>query len=269
MMTESPGLLAPAPASPWFMRFRPNPMAVLRLLCFHHAGGGASAYRPWVGEVPADVELCAVQLPGRETRLRERPFTRIAALVPLIADEIQPLLDRPFALFGHSLGALVAFEVARELGRRGGPAPAHLFVAGRRAPMRPDRWSRMSHLPQATFVEEVRRRWDGIPAAVLDEPELLELLLPTLRADIAAVESYVYAPGAALDCPISCLGGMEDSAAGAVDLAAWRDETRGAYSLRMFPGAHFFVQSARAQVLAAVHEDLRPLLDRAGGGRTR
>jgi medium-chain acyl-[acyl-carrier-protein] hydrolase len=246
------------------MRFRPNDGARARFLCFHHAGGGASAFRPWVGELSDKLDLCAVQLPGRESRLRETPFTRLEDMVPAVAHAIQPVLDRPFVFFGHSLGAMVAFEVARELARRGGPGPIHLFVSGRRGPTRPDRGPRLSHLIGDAFVEEVRKRWDGIPAPVLEEPELLELLLPTLRADLSVVESYEYVPGPALECAITALGGTEDPSAEATDLAAWRDHTRSAFSMRMFPGGHFFVQTARSEVLAAVRSDLASVIQRLG-----
>ena len=253
-----------SPANPWLVRFRANPAATLRLICFHHAGGGASAYRPWLNELPAGIELCAVQLPGREARLREAPFTRLSDLVPVATEAIQPVLDLPFVLFGHSLGAMVAFEVARALAQRGGPQPARLVLSGRRAPTRPERGPRVSHLPTPEFLDEVQRRWDGIPAAVLEEPELLELLLPTLRADLSIVESYVHVPGPPLECPLSCFGGADDPSVDAADLAAWRDHTGSAFSLRMFPGSHFFVQTARAEVLAALWQDVRPLLEHAG-----
>jgi medium-chain acyl-[acyl-carrier-protein] hydrolase len=250
--------------SPWLTRLRAQPVAspVLRLLCFHHAGGGAASYRPWLDAMPEGVELCAVQLPGRESRLREAPFTRLGELVPVLTDALRPALDRPVALFGHSLGALVAFEVARELARRGQPLPAHLFLSGRKAPGLPPH-ERVSHLPTAELVAQVRRRWDGIPAAVLAEPELLALLLPTLRADLELVETHVHVPGPPLDCPISCFGGTTDPSASAADLAGWRAHTTKAFSVRMLPGSHFFVQAERPRVLAAVAEDLQPLLDPA------
>jgi len=253
----------------WVIRFRPHPAATLRMFCFHHAGGGASAYRPWVAELPAGLELCAIQLPGREGRLREKPYQCLANLVPVVAGVIEPLLDRPFAFFGHSLGAALAFEVARELERNGGPSPAHLFVSGRRAPTRPDPDPGISHLSEEAFLAEVRRRWDGIPAVVLEEPELLQLLLPTLRADVALIESYAYVPGSPLECPISCFGGTDDSSTGETDLAPWRAQTRGTFSQRMFAGGHFFIQTSRDQVLAAVKQDLQPLMDRIGTERPR
>jgi medium-chain acyl-[acyl-carrier-protein] hydrolase len=187
--------------------------------------------------------------------------------VAVLAEVIEPLLDRPFAFFGHSLGALLAFEVARALQRKGSRSPVHLFVSGRRAPSRPDPDPAMSHLPEKAFVSEMRRRWDGIPAAVLSEPELLQLLLPTLRADIALVENYVYVPGSPLECPISCFGGTEDPSLRETDLGPWRLQTRGAFSQHMFPGGHFFVQTSREQVLAAVKHALQAGIDRPGTAR--
>ena len=251
----------------WAMCFRPQAAAALRVFCFHHAGGGASSYRPWAGELPAWLELCAIQLPGREGRLREKPYRHLEDLVAVLAEVIEPLLDRPFAFFGHSLGAILAFEVARALQRKGSRSPVHLFVSGRRAPSRPDPDPAMSHLPEKAFVSEMRRRWDGIPAAVLSEPELLQLLLPTLRADIALVENYVYVPGSPLECPISCFGGTEDPSLRETDLGPWRLQTRGAFSQHMFPGGHFFIQTSREQVLAAVKHALQAGIDRPGTAR--
>jgi medium-chain acyl-[acyl-carrier-protein] hydrolase len=258
-----PIMMPSGDSTPWIVRFRPQPAASLRLFCFHHAGGGASAYRPWVAGVAAGVELCAVQLPGREGRIRETPYARLADLLPAVTGAIAAMGDRPFAFFGHSLGAMLAFEIARELRRGGGRSPEHLFLSGRRAPTRPDPQPRMSHLPQSEFLTEVRSRWNGIPAAVLDEPELLQLLLPTLRADLALVETYAYVPGEPLDCPVSCFGGTEDPNAPAADLSPWEAQTRGQFTQRMFPGGHFFVQSARDQVQLAVNQGLRPVMERA------
>lgn len=248
----------------WFVRPHPRPTARIRLFCFPYAGVGASAYRGWAADLPAGIELCAVQPPGRETRLREAAIPDLRELVLALGECILPLLDRPFAFFGHSMGALTAFELARHLGRTGGGAPAFLFASARRAPRLPDTEPALHTLPDDTFVAEIQRRYGGIPEEVLRHRELVELLLPGLRADIQAVETYSYVAGDSLDCPILAFGGAQDSRATAQELEGWREESRGPFTLRMFAGGHFFLQSARVQVLAAIAAALRqPLLTRA------
>ena len=243
----------------WILGARPRPSARRRLFCLPYAGGAASVYRSWAEMLPADVEVCPVQLPGRGSRFREAPFRKVADLVPALAEGLLPLLDLPFALFGHSMGAVVAFELARELRRRGADAPVLLALSGHQAPLRPDAEPPFAHLPDAEFLEEVRRRYDGIPPEVLAEEELLQLLLPVLRADIQVLETYAYVKEPPLECPISCFGGEDDPHVSLADLDAWRDETCGPLQVRTFPGGHFFVDSARAEVLHALSRDLAPL----------
>ncbi len=244
-------------ANPWVLRSRRPLPGRLRLFCLPYAGGAASAYRTWEDGLPADVEVSPVQLPGRGARFREPSCRHLGDLVPALADGVAPLLDRPFALFGHSMGAVVAFELVRELRRRGAPAPVLLAVSGRQAPRRPEPEPPFSHLPDAEFLEELRRRYDGIPPEVLAERELLQLLLPTLRADVEALEGYVYAVDAPLACPISCFGG-EDDRVTVADLEAWCDETSAPVNVRRFRGGHFFVETARGEVLGALAQDLAP-----------
>lgn len=244
----------------WLLQYRPNPSAALQLFCFPYAGVGASAFFPWVGELPASIELQVVQLPGRENRTRERPLDQISAIVPLVADAIRAGVDRAYALFGHSMGALIAFEVARHLRAAGFPGPVHLFASARRAPHRLDCRAEIRHLPDAEFLESLRRRWNGIPAAVLREPELLQLLMSSLRADVAVIETYTYINGESLTCPISVYGGEDDSSIERDELLSWREMTSGAFRLRMFPGDHFFIRAQHQKVIRAVVEDLLPVL---------
>lgn len=244
----------------WLFQFRRNPLARLQLFCFPYAGVGASAFFPWVDELPANVELLAVQLPGRESRIREKPLDQLGAIVPLVAEAIRARVDTAYAFFGHSMGALIAFEVARYLRAEAFPGPVHLFASARRAPHRPDRLPRIHHLPQDEFIEALRRRWDGIPAAVLREPELLQLLLSSLRADVTAIETYTYIDGQSLTCPISVYGGEEDNSIEQDDLLSWREFTSGLFRLRMFPGNHFFIRTEHQKVIRAVVEDLLPVL---------
>jgi medium-chain acyl-[acyl-carrier-protein] hydrolase len=244
--------------SPWLLASpRSSQRNSLRLFCFPYAGGAASAYRLWSAGLAPEVEVCPVQLPGRGSRFRETPFRDAKDLVVAAADGLRPMMDVPFALFGHSMGAVVAFELSRELRRRAWPGPVLLAVSGRQAPPRPSPLPDFGHLPDPEFLREVRGRYDGIPAEVLAEEELLQLLLPVLRADILALETYPYTPEPPLDCPISCFGGEEDRHVSRDDLEAWAVHTRAGSKVRIFPGGHFFIDSAREAVWRALRDDLR------------
>ena len=241
---------------PWLVRFKPTQTARLRLVCFPYAGGGAASYRPWVSHFPSSVEVCAIKLPGREDRIREAPRERLSELLPLLASVIASHADIPFAFFGHSMGALMCFELARELRRQHLPEPVHLFISAFRAPQRPASLSETHRLPEAEFIKEVGQRWGGIPEAIRNEPELLALLLPTLRADLALVETYTYIPEPPLACPISSFGGQDDRTAGQAILSEWQQQTTGMFTLTMFAGNHFFLQSAREELLQTMVQEL-------------
>jgi medium-chain acyl-[acyl-carrier-protein] hydrolase len=215
--------------------------------------------------MPGDVEVCPIQLPGRQSRLEETPFTRMEPLVQALALAIQPYLDRPFAFFGHSLGAKICFELARHLRTQGASMPVHLFFSGSIPPQIPNSDSPIHTLPDAEFVETLRR-FNGTPEALLQNDELLQFFLPLLRADIALHETYRYVPGEPFDCPVSVFGGLEDDDVSRDDLEAWRVHTRGEFTLRMLPGDHFFLRSARAPLLEAVSGDLGQALARMREG---
>lgn len=232
----------------WVICPRPNPQAKLRLFCFHHAGGGALGFRRWSDGLPPDVEVCSVELPGHGMRLMEPAFTRLEPLLEALENALLPSLTKPFAFFGHSMGSLVSFELARLLRSDRSLTPLHLFVSGRRAPQIPDPDPPIHALPEPEFLEELRRL-NGTPEAVLENAELMQLLLPTLRADFAILETYAYIPKPPLDCPITALGGLQDEEATAEDLEAWREQTNAAFSVQMFPGDHFFVHSAQPLLL--------------------
>ncbi len=234
----------------WIFPLRTNPLG-RGLFCFPYAGGSGAVFRAWPKALPG-VDVRPVQLPGRAGRFREAPHTRVRALAVAACDGLQEHLGEPFALFGHSFGALVAFELARELRRRGGPQPVHLFISARRGPRRPDPVPPLHGLSDDRFLAEVRSRYGGIPDAVLEEPELLALLLPTLRADLQAVETYTYEPEPPLEVPISAFGGLNDPWAGLEDLEAWQDETRGRFTLTRFPGGHFYLNESETALLEAL-----------------
>jgi acyl transferase domain-containing protein/surfactin synthase thioesterase subunit len=250
----------PASANAWICCSRPNPKAQLRLFCFPYAGAGASIFRTWFEELPTEIEVCAIQLPGREDRLGETLLTRIAPLVKTLVPILEPYLDRPFALFGHSMGALVSFELARELRRQGHSQPKHLFVAGSRAPQLPDLDLPIHRLPEPKFLE-VLRRLKGIPETILENAELMALLLPVIRADLAIVENYIYAVQEGLPCPITAFGGQEDPKVRPEDLAGWQDQTQADFNLQIFPSDHFFLHHDRTALLAAIAQTLtQPLI---------
>ncbi len=245
-----------SPPFGWIAYTKTKAQPRLRLFCLPYAGGGASMFRTWADCLPLEVQLCSIQLPGREDRFSERPYTQLAPLVEALADALFPYLKHPFALFGHSMGALISFEFARHIRREYALQPVHLFVSGCRAPHVPNRLPPIHQLPQAEFVAELSRL-NPVPEAVLTNPELLELLLPTLRADFAIYERYTYATESSrLDCPISVFEGLHDNLVCNEDLAAWREQTHAACSFRSFPGDHFFVHTARRHVVRAVSQDL-------------
>ncbi len=231
----------------WLPTIRRPSRGGMRLFCFPYAGGGASVFRDWTAALSDSVQVCPVQLPGRETRFGEPPFTRLPNLIAALAESLNHYVDQPFALFGHSLGALVAFELARNLCRQGRRAPVHLFVSGCRAPhlAHTDRWAHT--LPDGAFRDELRRL-NGTPAELLDNDELMDLLLPTLRADFALFETYDYRSGSPLRCPITALGGRDDEGITREDLDAWHTHTRARFQRRVLPGDHFFLRNAQTLV---------------------
>lgn len=248
-------------AASWIVRRSPGAEARLRLFCFPYAGGGASIYRTWGQSLPAEVDVCPVQLPGRESRLRETPFDRLAPLVSTLADVLSPHMDRPFAFYGYSNGALMAFELARELRRRGMRAPGHLFLAACPAAHLPDRDPPIHALPEPELIAELRRL-NGTPEEVLANRELMSLLMPLFRADSAIHETYVHQPEEPLDVPITAIGGTEDPKAGREEIEAWGLHTRAAFAARMIPGDHFFIHGSQPLVLRDLAQELRGVLER-------
>ncbi|MGE5568260.1 MAG: alpha/beta fold hydrolase [Rhodospirillales bacterium] len=231
-----------SPGSVWFPKADPSLPAALRLFCFPHAGGGTLMFRTWAGAFPEDVAVVPVRLPGRETRFSEPPFNRMEPLVEALAQAIRPFTGERFAFYGHSMGAAVAFELARRLRRENLPSPAALFVSAARAPQ-----FRLNHVPppeppDEQLISELRNL-EGIPPGALADEELLKTILPAVRADSALYRNYVYVEEPPLDCPIRAYGGTEDPNITRDHLEAWARQTTASFALEMLPGKHFFVNS--------------------------
>lgn len=254
----------PTSLTSWVSIPRPNPAARLRLFCFPYAGAGASVFYSWTAGLPEEVEVCAVQPPGREARLREAPYTDMPTLVEALGEALVPYMDRPFACFGHSNGAIMAFELARKLRREGRGMPLHLFLSGRPAAQLPSRHPPIHALPEPEFIAELRRL-QGTPEEVLNHPEIMELLVPLLRADFSLAETYVHRAEAPLDVPISAYGGRRDPDVNEDEVEGWRAQTAAAFRSVLFPGDHFFINGDRAQLLAQLSGELRGVVARAAG----
>ncbi len=241
--------------NPWLACPRPNPGACLRLFCFPYSGAGASIFYPWLGHLLTSVEVYPVELPGRGTRLAEPPFDRLEPLVQALAQALLPHLDKPFAFFGHSMGALLSFELARYLRCQHGAAPVSLLVSGHGAPHLQHVEAPIRDLPEDEFLEKVRGL-NGTPDQVLDNDEWRQLLLPILRADFAMCETYRYQMDRPLDCPITAFGGLQDEYVSRAQLEAWREQTDASFKLRMFPGDHFFLNTVRPFLLRTIAREL-------------
>jgi medium-chain acyl-[acyl-carrier-protein] hydrolase len=248
--------------SEWQMRWRPVPAPRLRLYCLPHAGGGAVSYRAWAQHLAADIEVVAIRLPGRESRHRETPYTRLDGIVAGLIEEVSHDLVRlPYAWFGHSLGALVAFETCREAQRLGLPDPVRLLVSGRPAPHLIPRQPPVHAAPTARIMDRLREM-KGTPPEFLEDPSAMAGVLPTLRADLAAAETYQYRPGPPLGCPISVFGGAQDPFATADELSLWRGHSAASCTMRTFPGGHFYLHESHHELLPVIDAELRSSLER-------
>lgn len=212
-------------------------------------------YRAWADCLPQSIEVCPIQLPGRGNRLKEPAYTKLSFLVDKLASALTPYLDKPFAFFGHSMGAKISFELARELKKRTGLEPVHLFASGCRAPHIAYTDPTTFDLPEDEFIEKLR--WlNGTPREALENQELMQILAPILRADFKVVQTYVYSTGAPLGCPITVFGGIQDPEISREHLEAWKDHTASSFSLHMLPGDHFFLHSVQPHLLRAVAQSL-------------
>ncbi|WP_392482156.1 thioesterase II family protein [Nostoc sp. C110] len=240
----------------WVICPQTNPQANLRLFCFPYAGGSAAIFRTWPNNLPSNVEVCAVEYPGRGRQIKSAPLTRLEPLAEAIAPVLLPYLDKPFAFFGHSMGGLVSFELTRLLRSQYNLTPFHLFISARRAPQLPPIKPPLHILSDHDLQDELRSL-NGTPKAVLESEELMQIFLPILRADFAVLETYIYTPKQPLECPITAFGGLQDQDVGHEALQAWREQTIAAFSLHEFNGDHFFIHSHQELLLKFIYQELQ------------
>lgn len=237
----------------WFRCYEPRPGARIRLFCFPHAGGTATSFRAWTRDLPPEIELHAIELPGRENRLRENAFDQMPLLADAVAEVAVAMLDRPAAFFGHSLGAFVAYEVVHRLEAWRRAPVARLFASGQTAPHR--RRGGTRHLWSDDRLWDELRRLGGTDSAVLDDPFVREVVLPALRSDYRLGETYDAGTSPALLTPISILVSEEDPEVTIEEAQAWCERTRGDCTLHRFPGDHFYL-TVHEPVVDAICRDL-------------
>lgn len=244
----------------WFQVPLPvrNPRS--RLFCFSYAGGNASAYREWYKNLPRDVELCNVQLPGRGSRFKESAYTNLNSLLDGLEIAITPYLDKHFSFFGHSMGAQVAYELARRLKDKGLTQPDCLFVSARKAPQVPLKRRPIHLLPEKEFRAEIERL-NGTPKEALNNPELMDIISPILRADCQAIETWEYKPSLPLEIPVVALGGVQDKHVSIEELEKWSEVTKGPFEIQLFSGDHFYIHQATEALLGVVAKNINKIIE--------
>ncbi len=241
---------------------RKNKNPRLRLFCFPYSGANASLYYPWADVLPEAIEVCSLQYPGHGNRVAEPLTNRLSELVEQTISVLKPEINFPYAFFGHSLGALLVFELTRQLQSSGERLPDILIVSGHGAPQLPDRNPTLHILSDGDFMDKIVSL-GGMDAGVVENRELMDLILPALKTDFEVCETYKFKPGLKLNCPISAYGGLEDPYVTRDELAAWEQQTCRQFLVRMFPGNHFYLNSSRHLLLQTIARELSQFLGRA------
>ncbi|AFZ60697.1 thioesterase [Anabaena cylindrica FACHB-243] len=239
----------------WVTCPQPNPQAKLRLFCLPYAGGSAMVFRTWANDLPPTIEVCPLELPGRGRQMNLPPYTEMKPLVREIAQNLIPYLDKPFAFFGHSMGGLVSFELTRLLRSDYNLTPSHLFISARSAPQVPPTKRPIYNLPDAEFWQEVLS-FNGTPDDIVDNPDIIQIFLPILRADFTVLDTYIYNHQSPFDFPISVFGGLQDPEFTDYELEAWREQTTAPFLLQMIDGNHFFISSNQKVLLKSISQQL-------------
>lgn len=239
----------------WISNYRPVNSPRLRMICFPYAGSGPVVFHKWPDNLPQDVAVWGIRLPGRETRLREPAFTSLPPLITTVAEALRPYMDLPFVIFGHSMGALIGFELVRYWREHGGPQPIHLLVSGHRAPHHPPQNPPCHQADKQAFLNRIKML-GGTPEKFFALDDLVNAMLPTLRADFSVWETYEYKESAPLDIPITVFGGRSDSEATEKDFAAWQQHTSREFTLNLFSGGHFYFREDESPLLRLLYEIL-------------
>jgi len=243
---------------------KPNPQSRMRLFCFPYAGGTTAVFRNWPQYLPSEIEVCAIQYPGRGNRFAEPLSEDIVDVMNAVYSDLQPLLKKPFAFFGHSMGALVSYEFARRLQQEKQPEPFQLLVSGCIAPHLRIANEVTYNLPEPEFIAELRSL-QGTPAEVLDNADLMQLMMPIIRADFKASQTYNYIPGPPLECSLRAFGGLEDELVSREKVEAWSEHTRGSFRAQMLPGDHFLLNTSALLLTRIIAQELLIHLNKGAG----
>ncbi len=243
----------------WFPTAKPSSSATMRLFCFPYAGGSIAVFRNWARYLSGPIEICPLQLPGRGARFLEPSFQDITSLVSAISKAIIPFLDKPFAFFGHSLGGLIAYELAHQVNAEYSKQPVHLTVSACPGPCEITNHRSLHGLSDQELIAELRA-FKGTPAGLLENKELMALALPALRADFSLFDSFSYTERKPLKCSLTVLGGLQDRVISAGKMESWYRVTTGKFSFYQFQGDHFFLHSEEASVLKLIQQKLLALI---------
>jgi medium-chain acyl-[acyl-carrier-protein] hydrolase len=237
----------------WYLEYKKNPHAAIRLFCFHHSGGGASAFYPWVEHLSSSIEMIAIQLPGRENRFTEPLNNNLQDIITKLSEAFHTYKDKPFFVLGHSLGALLSFELIQSIYQLHSVYPCHMIVSAAKAPHLPFRMKHLSHLDNKTLKEELKA-YNGIDEIIINNDELLDLFLPIIRSDFSISERYFYKNSVIFPCDILALSGIHDKTVNKEEILAWSAYTAGDFKHLSFPGEHFFIKEHQKNILELINQ---------------